>query len=606
MSILGISAYFHDSSAAVVSSSGEITGAAQEERFTRIKNDSSFPSNAVRYCLSTVDEEIEKVVFYEQHDLKLQRIINSFYCYSEKYSERFSESIREWVLYKSKITEKIISELEIIDSSIDWRSKLKFVPHHASHAASAFYPSPFEKAAIITVDGVGEKVTATVAIGDGAEIRPIKSMTYPNSLGLMYTAFTYYLGFKVNSGEYKVMGLAPYGKPVYEKLIYDNIIKVNDDGSFLLDQKYFDGFVGHAPITEEFVNLFGKKRREADESVQQFHADIAASLQSVINNVILKMACFALKTASTNNLCMSGGVALNCVANGFLLKNIEDLNLWIQPAAGDAGGALGAALLGYYEDKDVKINDSDIMKGSLLGPSFDDTEIKNTLSRMNVTYEELNNEDMLETASELLISGHSLAVFDDRMEYGPRALGARSIVADPRSKNIAKDLNLKIKKRESFRPFAPVILEEENSNWFEINTPSPYMLLTAQLKNKYRLKNENELNFENGIRLDSDISTVPAITHVDYSARIQTIGKEAGCRFYRSLLERFYKKTGCPILLNTSFNVRGEPIVCSPEDAVVCFLNSDVDFLIIGGYMLRQDNQDKLIKLKYLKSFAPD
>ncbi len=611
MYILGISAFYHDSAACLIKN-GEIIAAAQEERFTRIKHDAAFPSHAIRYCIEEAGIEtsdIYNVVFYEKPFLKFERLIETYLAVVPNGFGSFAKAIPVWI--KDKLFQKslIVKNLNtLFDQNIDWRGKLLFSEHHLSHAASAFYPSPFETAVILTLDGVGEWTTSSLALGKGNHIKVIKEIHFPHSLGLLYSAFTYYLGFKVNSGEYKIMGLAPYGEPKYVDIILNKIIKVASDGSFQLDMKYFDYLSGLKMTSKEFNKLFGGPPRKSETKITQREMDIAASIQKVTEQIVIKLAKNIVEETGERNLCLAGGVALNCVVNGILLKEQIFENIWIQPASGDAGGALGAALSVWYLDKDKKRETSyrDTMKGAYLGPKFNDREIQKSLVECGAKFEILNEKLIIDKTAEVLSRGKAVGWFQNRMEFGPRALGSRSILADPRSKNMQKDLNIKVKFRESFRPFAPSILREHLNDWFDLDYDSPYMLLVSYLKEKHRnrLKKEEENLF--GIdKLNINRSKVSAITHVDYSARIQTVHKETNPLFH-SLLIEFNKLTNCPILVNTSFNVRGEPIVCTPEDAFKCFMGTGLDVLVIGNYFLKKEDQSELLKENYTNKYELD
>ena len=611
MYILGISAFYHDSAACLIKN-GEIIAAAQEERFTRIKHDAAFPSHAIRYCIEEAGIEtsdIYNVVFYEKPFLKFERLIETYLAVVPNGFGSFAKAIPVWI--KDKLFQKslIVKNLNtLFDQNIDWRGKLLFSEHHLSHAASAFYPSPFETAVILTLDGVGEWTTSSLALGKGNHIKVIKEIHFPHSLGLLYSAFTYYLGFKVNSGEYKIMGLAPYGEPKYVDIILNKIIKVASDGSFQLDMKYFDYLSGLKMTSKEFNKLFGGPPRKSETKITQREMDIAASIQKVTEQIVIKLAKNIVEETGERNLCLAGGVALNCVVNGILLKEQIFENIWIQPASGDAGGALGAALSVWYLDKNKKRKTSyrDTMKGAYLGPKFNDLQIEKSLVECGAKFEILNEKLIIDKTAEVLSRGKAVGWFQNRMEFGPRALGSRSILADPRSKNMQKDLNIKVKFRESFRPFAPSILREHLNDWFDLDYDSPYMLLVSYLKEKHRnrLKKEEENLF--GIdKLNINRSKVSAITHVDYSARIQTVHKETNPLFH-SLLIEFNKLTNCPILVNTSFNVRGEPIVCTPEDAFKCFMGTGLDILVIGNYFLKKEDQSELLKENYTNKYELD
>jgi carbamoyltransferase len=610
MIILGISAYYHDSAAALIVD-GKIVAAAQEERFTRIRHDSNFPIKAIDYCLRYFQinfEKIDRIVFYDKPFLKFERLLETYLAFAPKGFKNFSESLPYWVkdklFQKNTIINELISNYEM--DKIFWKNKLLFSKHHLSHAASAFYPSPFTNAAVITMDGVGEWTTTSVGIGEKNNLEIISEINFPHSLGLLYSAFTYYLGFKVNSGEYKVMGLAPYGKPKYIDLILNNLIELKKDGSFFLNMDYFDYCTNLKMTNSKFDSLF-KCKRLPESSLTQKHMDIAASLQEVINRAVLNLALNVKKITKKNNLCLAGGVALNCVANGRIIKEKIFKNVWIQPASGDAGGAIGAALAVYYQyfGNKRKVDKNDSMNGSYLGPSYSKEEIENSLIKIGAKYQYFDNKSLINRTVEEISNGSFVGWFQDRMEFGPRALGNRSILADPRSKNVQKQLNLKIKFRESFRPFAPSILEEYVPRWFNLNQISPYMCLVADVVKKKRIKlSDDEENLFGINKLNIPKSTIPAVTHIDYSARIQTVSKKN--KLYYQLIYKFYKKTGCPLLVNTSFNIRGEPIVNTPEDAFKCFMGTDLDLLVIGNFILFKNYQNKKLLKNYKYMFSLD
>ncbi len=605
MYILGISAFYHDSAACLILN-GKIIAAAQEERFTRIKHDSSFPINSINYCLNEADIEgsnIDKVVFYEKPFLKFERLLETYLCFAPKGFTSFVKAMPLWI--KEKLFQKsyLIKELKkTLGDKINWRDRLLFSEHHLSHAASAFYPSPFKSAAILTIDGVGEWTTTSYGIGNGNNLKLLKEIHFPHSLGLFYSAFTYYLGFKVNSGEYKVMGLAPYGDPKYVDLIKKNLIKINEDGSFQLNLKYFNFPIGLKMTNKNFDSLFKASARTSETNLTKREMDIAASVQRVTEEIIIKMAKHIRKISKEKNLCLAGGVALNCVVNGILYKKNIFEKIWIQPAAGDAGGSLGAALsvwYQYYSKDRFFIKEKDSMLGSYLGPQFTDTEIENDLKKIGAKFKKFPQIDMLDKVTNYLIEEKAVGWMQGRMEFGPRALGSRSILADPRSPNMQKQLNLKVKFRESFRPFAPSILKEYVNEWFDFNDESPYMLFVADVKKdkQKEMKDKDKLLF--GIdKLNLTRSVVPAITHVDYSARIQTVEQETNHVYYK-LIKSFMKATNCPILVNTSFNVRGEPIVCTPIDAFKCFMGTELDVLVIGNYILLKEDQHSGLKQNY-------
>jgi len=611
MYILGISAYYHDSAACLLKNRN-IIAATQEERFTRKKHDSDFPYNSIMYCLNEAKisaNDITNVVFYEKPFLKFERLLETYLAFAPKGFKSFAAAMPIWVKDKLFQKHQIIKELNKIVKSDHWYEKLLFSEHHMSHAASAFYPSPFNKAAILTMDGVGEWTTTSIALGNENKIKIIKEIHFPHSLGLLYSAFTYYIGFKVNSGEYKVMGLAPYGKPKYSKMIKEKLIKISDDGSFQLNMKYFSFATGLRMTNKKFNQLFGGKHREPETKLTQHHMDLAASIQNVTEEIVIKIAKNISKETGEKNLCLAGGVALNCVVNGILLRKKIFDKIWIQPAAGDAGGALGAALLTLYQYHNKKRDFSiehDSMKGSYLGPKFSNEEIEKELNKSGAKFQKFSDENLIKLVVSLLKNKKSIGWMQGRMEFGPRALGSRSIIADPRSKFIQKELNLKIKFRESFRPFAPSILRELVGDWFEHNTDSPYMLLVANVKkNKCREMTKEEENLFGIDKLNVSRSIVPAITHIDYSARIQTVHKETNA-LYHSLLSEFYNETGCPILVNTSFNIRGEPIVCKPTDAFKCFMGTNLDVLAIGNYILLKEEQSEDLKVKYHLNYELD
>jgi carbamoyltransferase len=608
--ILGISALYHDSAAAIVVN-GEIIAAAQEERFTRKKHDPAYPKNAIQYVLFesglTLDQ-VEYVVFYDKPFLKFERLLETYVAFAPRGFQSFKMSMPVWLREKLFLKVMLIKELKKVDPEFN-SDKLKFGEHHFTHAASAFYPSPFKEAVVLTLDGVGEWATSTVAIGKGNKLEIIKEIYFPHSLGLLYSAFTYYTGFRVNSGEYKVMGLAPYGKAKYKSLILDHIIDLKDDGSFRLDQSYFNYATGLTMTNKKFSDLFGALARNPDsEQLTQFHMDIAASIQEVTEEIILRITRSLAKEYKIPNLCMAGGVALNCVANGKVLRDKSFKSVWVQPAAGDAGGALGAALSVWHNmlDKPRKVDLKDSMKGSYLGPSFNQKDIDEELTNCGAILETVSEEEMLEQASQALSEGKAVGWFQGRMEFGPRALGGRSILGDPRSDTMQKTLNLKVKYRESFRPFAPSVLREDVSDWFEMDGDSPYMLFVANVKHDKRRSMSPEEKDMFGIeKLNIRRSDIPAITHVDYSARIQTVHKETNQKFY-SLISKFKAKTGCPVLVNTSFNVRGEPIVNSPQDAFRCFMGTGIDMLIVGNSILKKNHQNVNLAEDYKHKYKKD
>ncbi len=596
--VLGISAFYHDSAACLIKD-GEIIAAAQEERFSRKKHDSSFPYNAIQFCIKDSRikvNEIDYVAFYDKPFLKFERLLETYLAFAPKGFKSFSNSMPLWI--KDKLFQKtnITKELnEILGNSINWDERLLFSEHHLSHAASAFFPSPFTDSAVLTMDGVGEWTTTSLAIGNKNNLSVHKEIFFPHSIGLLYSAFTYYTGFKVNSGEYKVMGLAPYGQPKYAKLIKDNLIDIKDDGSFHLNMSYFDYCTDLKMTNDKFNQLFGGKPRISETDITQKEMDIAASIQKITEEIVVKLSKDIHKVSGQRNLCLAGGVALNCVANGILLKeNIFD-NIWIQPAAGDAGGALGAALGAYYImlNKERRVQSSkDEMKGGYLGPNYLNTEIIEQLEKHGAKFRELDDLQTIEETAKALSKGMAVGLMNGKMEFGPRALGARSIIADPRSPKMQKQLNLKVKYRESFRPFAPSILFEDLNDWFDLDTESPYMLLVSNIREEKKIKmNSEQANLFGIDKLNIPRSEIPAVTHVDYTARIQTVHKDTNKRFHQ-ILSKFKEITGCPVLVNTSFNVRGEPIVCSPSDAFRCFMGTELDMLVIENFILFKDEQD--------------
>ena len=604
MYILGISAFYHDSAACLIKNH-DIVAAAQEERFTRIKHDFSFPKNAINYCIKEAKISPEKInyfVFYEKPFLKFERLIETYFAFAPKGFKNFSLSLPIWV--KEKLFQKsmICKELKLLfRNNVDYSKLLLFNEHHLSHAASAFFPSPHKEAAVLTIDGVGEWSTTSIYMGKDNNLSLLKSINFPHSLGLLYSSFTYYLGFKVNSGEYKIMGLAPYGIPKYVDLIKSNLINIKNDGSFKLNISYFDFCTELKMTNKNFDSLFGHPKRMPETKLNQFHMDVAASIQKVTEEIILKICKNIVSMTGSENLCLAGGVALNCVANGVLLKNKIFKNVWIQPAAGDAGGSLGAALSIYYMKLNKKRNyvRKNYMKGSFLGPKFNSTEIKQDLKKLNAVFQEHKSEEIIDKISTSLKNGKIVGLFNGRMEFGPRALGSRSIIADPRDVNMQKMLNLKIKFRESFRPFAPSILLEDVSEWFELSCESPYMLFVANVLKKHRLKIPKGMNKLFGIKkLSVQRSSVPSITHVDYSARIQTVEKSQNKNFYE-IIKSFKNKTGCPMVINTSFNIRGEPIVCNPKDAFRCFMGTEIDILVIENFYLEKIKQ----KNEFIKDY---
>jgi len=611
MRILGLSAFYHDSAAALVED-GRIVAAAQEERFTRRKHDSSYPRNAIRYCLDAAGSrlrDVDYVAFYDKPFLKFERLLETYLAFAPKGFTSFRMAIPIWL--KEKLFQKSLlkDELSEIEPAFDWESRLLFAEHHQSHAASAFYPAPFQEAVILTMDGVGEWATTSVGIGRGSDIEVTREIHFPHSLGLLYSAFTYYTGFRVNSGEYKVMGLAPYGEPRYAQAILDNLLDLKEDGSFRLNLKYFNYCTGLTMTNQRFDELFGGPPRNPETWLTQREMDLAASIQAVLEEVVLRLTRSLARETGMANLCMAGGVALNCVANGKVLRDAKFKRLWIQPAAGDAGGALGAALLAFHRFKKqprTVLADPDGMAGSYLGPEYSQQEIEQRLTLAGASFDVFDGEQLISQTVDALAQGLAVGWFQGRMEFGPRALGSRSILGDPRSPTMQKTLNLKVKYRESFRPFAPSILREDVAAWFGLNDDSPYMLIVADVLEKHRrAMSPEELSLFGIDKLNVPRSTIPAVTHVDYSARIQTVHRETHPRFH-ALLTGFKSRTGCPVLVNTSFNIRGEPIVCTPEDAFRCFMGTELDVLAIGNCLLRKPAQDESLKHDYQRAFALD
>jgi carbamoyltransferase len=608
--ILGISAFYHDS-AAVLVVDGKIIAAAQEERFTRKKHDPSYPANAIDYCLSEANislDQVDYVAFYDKPFLKFERLLETYVALAPKGFQSFRMSMPIWLREKLFLKDMLIKEIKKVDKNFD-NAKMMFGEHHFSHAASAFYASPFEEAVVLTLDGVGEWATTTVAIGKGHELNIVKEIHFPHSLGLLYSAFTYYTGFRVNSGEYKVMGLAPYGEPKYKDLILDKLIDLKEDGSFRLDQSYFNYATGLTMVNQKFADLFGEPIRKPDtDELTQFHMDIAASVQAVTEQVVIIMTRSLAKEYNIPNLCMAGGVALNCVANGKILRDKAFKNIWIQPAAGDAGGALGGALAVWHKELNNPrvVYSNDAMQGSYLGPSYKQDSIENELLACGAKLDSVSENEMIEQTAQALADGKAIGWFQDRMEFGPRSLGGRSILGDPRSEKMQKTLNLKVKYRESFRPFAPSVLREDVSEWFEADYDSPYMLLVDDIKKDKRIEMSKKEESLFGIdKLNIKRSSIPAITHVDYSARIQTVHRETNPK-YHALITKFKEKTGCSVVVNTSFNVRGEPIVCSPEDAFRCFMGTELDLLVVGNCILRKEQQSESLKENYKEKYKLD
>jgi len=609
--ILGISAFYHDSAATILVD-GKIIAAAQEERFTRKKHDPSYPFNAIEFVLNFAKiklSDVDQIIFFEKPFLKFERLLETYVAFAPNGFKSFCMAMPVWL--KDKLFQKkmLFNELKRHDSNFNDIKKIYFSDHHLSHAASAFFPSPFEEALVLTADGVGEWATTTVAIGKGNNLEIKKEIHFPHSLGLLYSAFTYYAGFKVNSGEYKLMGLAPYGSPVYEDKIKNNLINIKDDGSFHLDQSYFNYSTGLTMTNKKFDNLFGQKVRDSKyEKLTQFHMDIAASIQKVTEDVMIKIAKSLKEEFNISNLCLAGGVALNCVANGKILKEKIFDKIWVQPAAGDAGGSLGAALaLWYIEQNNPRTIDyEDSMQGSYLGPQYLQKEIEEQLNAAGAKYEVFQDEELLDKTATDIANEKAIGWFQGRMEFGPRALGGRSILGDPRSEKMQKNLNLKVKFRESFRPFAPSILKEDLANWFDLSVDSPYMLMVSNINKDKTIKMTDDQKNLFGIdKLNIKRSEIPAVTHVDYSARIQTVDKKTNEKYFR-LIKKFKEKTNCPILVNTSFNVRGEPIVNTPLDAFNCFMGTDLDKLVIGNCYLDKANQNQLLKKDYTKEFELD
>ncbi|TPQ30259.1 hypothetical protein C2U70_27045 [Bradyrhizobium guangdongense] len=611
MRVLGISAFYHDSAAALVED-GEIVAAAQEERFTRKKFDARYPRNAIAYCLAEAGvglDAVDRVAFYDKPFLKFERLLETYVSLAPRGFASFRMALPLWLREKLFQKPLLAGELKREEPGFDWENRLVFSEHHLSHAASAFYPSPFERAAVLTLDGVGEWATTAVAIGDGRQLAIHKEIHFPHSLGLLYSAFTYHTGFRVNSGEYKLMGLAPYGTPRFVKTIRDHLIDLKPDGSFRLNLDYFDYCTGLTMTNARFDALFGGKPRQPDELLESRHMDMAASVQAVLEEAVLRLTADVARETECRNLCLAGGVALNCVANGKVLAEGRFDNIWIQPAAGDAGGALGAALAAFHlqgEGERIVPERLDAMKGSYLGPGFDQTEIERRLTAAGARFTPLAEEQLLNTVAGALADGQAVGWFQGRMEFGPRALGNRSILADPRNPATQKTLNLKVKYRESFRPFAPSVLREHAPEWFDLAVDSPYMLFVTGVAEQHRkTMTEAEQSLFGIDKLNVVRSSVPAVTHVDYSARVQTVHRETN-PLYHALLSRFHAKTGCPILVNTSFNIRSEPIVCSPEDAFRCFMGCEIDMLVVGNAVLRKEDQDPALRVDYRDSFDRD
>ena len=609
-SILGISAFYHDSAAAILVD-GNILAAAQEERFSRKKHDPRYPFNAVKYVLDESNlnlNQIDHIVFFEKPFLKFERLLETYLAFAPKGFSSFSLSMPIWLREKLFQKKFLFEKLQSHDKKFNEIKKISFSEHHYSHAASAFYPSPFKEALVLTLDGVGEWATTTLAIGKNNSLKMLKEIHFPHSLGLLYSAFTYYVGFKVNSGEYKLMGLAPYGKPKYKDLILNNLLDLKEDGSFRLNMSYFNYATGLTMTNKKFSSLFGHPVRDfSKDKLTQFHMDIASSIQAVTEEIILKLTRAIAKDFKIKNLCLAGGVALNCVANGKILKDKVFENIWIQPASGDAGGSLGAALGYWYRELNKPREDfSDQMKGSYLGPKFEENQVEISLKKLKAKFKKFDEKSVNQIIAKKLSENKIVGWFQGRMEFGPRALGARSILADPRSEKMQKDLNLKIKFRESFRPFAPSVLREDLSKWFELDYDSPYMSIVADIEKSKKLQITDDHERLFGIeKLNIKRSIIPAVTHVDYSARIQTVHKETNPRYY-DLISEFKKITNCPILVNTSFNVRGEPIVCTIEDAFNCFMGTNLDILVIENFILYKEEQDKSLLKNYQNKFELD
>ena len=611
MKIIGLSAFYHDSAACLVID-GKVIAAAQEERFTRKKHDEGFPRHSIEYCLTEAGLQIADIdyfVFYDKPFLKFERLLETYLAFAPRGFKSFVTSLPVWL--KDKLFQKSVISDALKDSfgdTIDWSQRLLFSEHHLSHAASAFFPSPFEDAAVLTMDGVGEWATTSLAIGHGNELSVHKEIHFPHSLGLLYSAMTYYTGFKVNSGEYKVMGLAPYGEPKYAKLIKDHLIDIKEDGSFHLDMQYFNYCTDLTMTNERFDALFGGPPRTSESILTQREMDLAASIQAVTEEVVIKLAKGLKKSTGQKNLCLAGGVALNCVANGKLLRESLFENIWIQPAAGDAGGAVGAALAASHMmlNQPRVVSKSDGMKGSYLGPQYEQTDIEKRLLAAGAVFKTVTDEELIQLTAEALTQGKAVGWHQGRMEFGPRSLGGRSIIADPRSETVQKQLNLKVKYRESFRPFAPSVLREDVSDWFDIQSDSPYMLLVADVaKSKQRSMTQEQEKLFGIDKLNVPRSEIPAVTHVDYSARIQTVHKETNPR-YHQLISKFKELTGCPVLVNTSFNVRGEPIVCTPEDAFNCLMGTGIEFLVVGNSIMRKEDQDERLIKDYKNAYELD
>ena len=615
MWILGISAFYHDSAAALIRD-GEIVAAAQEERFTRKKHDLRFPAQAVRYCLESAGlkpGDLDFAVFYEKPFLKFERLLENYLAVAPRGLRSFQMALPLWIREKLFQKNLLCRELESIWPDGEWLSRLLFAEHHLSHAASAFFPSPFEEALVLTMDGVGEWATTSVALGSGSQLKIVREIRYPHSLGLLYSAFTYYTGFKVNSGEYKVMGLAPYGEPRYAQIIFDHLLDLKPDGSFHLNLEYFDYCAGLTMTNSRFAKLFGGSPRQPEELLTQRHMDLAASVQAALEETVLRMTTSLAEETGARNLCIAGGVGLNCVANGKVLRAGRFKNLWIQPAAGDAGGSVGAALAAYHIYKGQPRRPAgaldgmlDGMKGAYLGPSFSSDEVLRRLTKAGAKFTAYPDSELVEHTVAALAAGKAVGWFQGRMEFGPRALGNRSILGDARSPTMQSVLNLKVKYRESFRPFAPSVLREDLEDWFELDVDSPYMLLVADVQEQRRIPMTQEQQRLFGIeKLNVPRSEIPAVTHVDYSARIQTVHAATNAR-YHALISAFKASTGCPVIVNTSFNIRGEPIVCTPEDAFRCFMGTGVEVLVVENCFLLKEEQDVALGREYKSDFELD
>jgi len=612
MRVLGISAFYHDSAAALVQD-GEVVAAAQEERFTRRKHDAGFPAHALAYCLRESGASLDQfdcVAFYDKPLLKFERLLETYLAFAPRGFQSFSMAIPVWLREKLFLKSLLLKELAKFGETKDLERRLTFSEHHLSHAASAFFPSPFHEAAVLTMDGVGEWATTSLAHGVGSHLEVRREIHFPHSLGLLYSAFTYYTGFKVNSGEYKVMGLAPYGEPKYAQLIFDHLMDLKPDGTFRLDLDYFNYCTGLTMTNGRFDALFGGPPRNPETRLTQREMDLAASIQAVTEEVVLRLTRSIAQETGAANLCLAGGVALNCVANGKILRDGKFKNLWIQPAAGDAGGALGAALFAYHgykgQPRSEPTGTGDRMKGAFLGPSFAQSECELALHEAGARFRVLEDAEIVASCARDLADGKAVGWFQGRMEFGPRALGARSILGDARSPTMQSILNLKVKYRESFRPFAPSVLRERVADWFELDHDSPYMLLVADVVAQRRKEMTHEQRALFGIeKLNVARSEIPAVTHVDYSARVQTVHSDTNPR-YHALITAFERLTGCPVIVNTSFNVRGEPIVCTPHDAFRCFMGTEIDILAIGNCYLRKDEQDAALRQNYESKFQPD